>query len=84
MHLNPFHPNILHDMQAAANGRDLRDGPRIPRPDGKILVAPTARRWLFPRKRYLYASERQTNRQTSKHNAQLVMARMIHKAETQG
>lgn len=70
MHLNPQHPNILHDMQAAANGRDLRDGKRIAHmdgliPTGRLAVLPTAKRHLIPRKSYPYASERQVKRQQS-------------------
>lgn len=70
MHLNPSNPNILHDMQAAANRRDLRDGRRTPVVDaiignvtGRLLVIPSAKRHLISRKSYPYASERQVKRQ---------------------
>jgi hypothetical protein len=63
VHLNPQHPNILSDMQATANGRDLRDGQRMPMPDGRLLVLPSAKRHLIPRKSYSYASEWQVKRQ---------------------
>lgn len=57
MHLNPNHPNILHDMQAAANGRDLRNRNQF----GHL----TAKRHLVKRGNefYHYASERQLKRQ---------------------
>lgn len=48
MHLNPQHPNILADMQAAANGARLHN--------------PLSKRSLIPRKSYPYASERQNTR----------------------
>jgi hypothetical protein len=54
MHLNPFHPNILYDMQAATNGHDLCN---------KRYGIKTAKRHLIPHKSYPYASERQTQRQ---------------------
>lgn len=64
MHLNPQHPNILHDMQAAANGRDLRDGQKMVHPQtGRVMTIPCAKRHLIPRKSYPYASERQVQRQ---------------------
>lgn len=63
MHLNPRQPNILSDMLAAAKGHDLRSGQRIPMPDGRVMVAATAKRHLIPRKVYPYASSRQTSRQ---------------------
>lgn len=48
MHLNHQHPNILADMQAAANGRRLAN--------------PLSKRHLIPHKSYPYASERQVKR----------------------
>lgn len=69
MHLNPQHPNILHDMQAAANGRDLRDGQRSPNPNNPQMpwLLLTAKRHLIPRNSYPYASERQVKRQQRKY-----------------
>lgn len=55
MHLNPQHPNILHDMQAAANGKDLRSRTQM----GTL----TAHRHYQPHRTYPYASERQVKRQ---------------------
>lgn len=65
MHLNPLHPNILHDMQAAANGRDLRDGKLIPNPQNieRPIKLVSAKRHLVLRNNYPYSSERQVIRQ---------------------
>lgn len=65
MHLNPFHPNILHDMQAAANGRDLRN---------KRYGMATAKRHLILRKSYPYTSERQVKRQQRKVTSCLILS----------
>jgi hypothetical protein len=84
MHLNPQHPNILSDMQAAANGRRLHD--------------PFAKRHLLPRKTYPYASVRQVKRQREQSNwrafnanfpqntkpSYIRLQRRLLKAETQG
>lgn len=59
MHSNPFRPNILHDKRAAANGVDLRNGQRIARPNGGIMIAPTAKRHLVPRKDYRHCADAQ-------------------------
>ena len=59
MHLNPFHPNILHDKRAAANGVDLRNGQRITLPNGRTMIAPTAKRHLVPRKDYRHCADAQ-------------------------
>lgn len=59
MHLNPRQPNILNDMLALAKGVDLRNGPRIPLPDGRMMVAPNAKRHLIPRKDYRHCADAQ-------------------------
>lgn len=77
MHLNSFRPNILHDMQAAANGRDLRNSA-----NGKF---PAKSDW-FSRKVYPYASERQVKRQQRKYIYLQMQGRLplLIEAETQG
>lgn len=76
MHLNPQHPNILADMQAAANGRDLRDQRQV----ATGMFALTAKRHLIPRKSYPYASERQMKRQRLQHR-RIFRKRLVSEAD---
>lgn len=62
MHLNLSRPNILTDMRAAANGRDLRDKRQV----ATGMFALTAKRHLIPCKSYPYASKRQNTRTNRK------------------
>ena len=54
MHVNNRQPNILQDMQASANGVDLRNRDKL----GRF----TAKRWNVPKQNYPYQSKRQIER----------------------
>lgn len=62
MHLNPQHPNILSDMQAAKGQRYTFNGRTGIDRYGNPCSIWDAKRHLISRKIYLYASERQSTR----------------------
>lgn len=58
MHVNLRKPNILQDMRASAQGRDLRNRAA----NGAL----SAKRWREGKRRYPYSSERQETRKQRK------------------